>query len=171
MIGTFSTHERNFSLFAGAKVAIFFRTAKLLRDFLQKSLFRGCFDHFEIETKGAETIVTTDHGAHRILHPAIVEVAFASGQCLHELTHGRPGRRTQTLRTGAIDGYPLLAHADIARMLDGVFVFRHQVGIDGLADGGDSDFVHLTVAIVTGCKDTNKWSKTVFFTQLFCWNA
>jgi hypothetical protein len=56
-------------------------------------------------------------------------------------------------------------------MLDGVFVFRHQVGIDGLADGGDSDFVHLTVAIVTGCKDTNKWSKTVFFTQLFCWNA
>ena len=106
MIGTFSTHERNFSLFAGAKVAIFFRTAKLLRDFLQKSLFRGRFDHFEIETKGAETIVTTDHGAHGILHPAVIKIAFAFGEGFDKFMHRRPCGWTHSFGAFAVNRNP-----------------------------------------------------------------
>ena len=123
--------------------------------------------HFEIEAEGAEAVVATDHGAHGILHPAVVKVTFASGQRLNELTHGGPSRGTQALRTGSVDGYPLLAHADIAGMLDGVLILRHQVGIDGLADGGDSYFVHLITLDVTGCKDTNKCAKTALLPKLF----
>ena len=49
MIGTFSTHERNFSLFAGAKVRIFFRTAKLLSVFLSKKFIYRIIRHFSHE--------------------------------------------------------------------------------------------------------------------------
>ena len=83
---------------------------------MQKSLFRGCFDHFEIETKGAETIVTTDHGAHGILHPAIVEVAFASGERFHKLLHGVPRRRTHAFR--AFAGAEVLIDSEIEALVD-----------------------------------------------------
>ena len=36
--------------------------------------------HFNIEAEGAESIVTTDHGTHRILHPPVVEIALTLGQ-------------------------------------------------------------------------------------------
>ena len=36
--------------------------------------------HLDIETEWTETVVAADHRAHRVLHPAIVEVPFTSGQ-------------------------------------------------------------------------------------------
>ena len=44
-------------------------------------------DCFNVEAERTETVVATDHRAHRVFHPAIEEIAFASGQWLHELTH------------------------------------------------------------------------------------
>jgi hypothetical protein len=35
---------------------------------------------FDVETERPEAVVTTDHGTHGILHPAIVEIAFTPGQ-------------------------------------------------------------------------------------------
>ena len=37
------------------------------------------FNHLDKETERAETVVAANHSTHGILHPAIVEVALASG--------------------------------------------------------------------------------------------
>ena len=35
--------------------------------------------HLDIETERTESVVAADHGTHRVLHPAIVEVPLAPG--------------------------------------------------------------------------------------------
>ena len=100
-------------------------------------------NYFDIETEWPETVVTTDHGAHGILHPTVEEVTFALRQRLYKRPHGVPRRRAQTFRTFAVDGDPLLSLPDIASVLNGVLVLRHQIGIDCLANGCDANFVHV----------------------------
>ena len=89
-----------------------------------------------------EAVIAADHCTHGILHPSVVEVAFTSGQRFHELLHGVPCRRTHPFRLLAINGDPLLAFPDVTGVLNRVFVFRHQVLIDRLANGCDSYFIH-----------------------------
>ena len=107
------------------------------------ALARWSVDDFDVEAEGTEAVVAADHRTHGVLHPAIVEVAFASGERFHKLLHGVPRRRTHAFRAFAVDGNPLLALDDIAGVLNRILVFRHEVGIDRLADGGDSYFVHV----------------------------
>ena len=111
---------------------------------LQRKLTK--INHLDIETERAEAVVAADHRAHRVLHPSVVEVALASGQRLHELTHGRPCRRTHPFRLLAVYGDPLLALPDVASVLNRVLVFRHQVLIDRLANSRDSYFVMQILA-------------------------
>ena len=103
------------------------------------------FNHFQVEAERTEAVIATDHGTHGVLHPAIIEVAFAPGQGLYELPHGGPGRWAHALGTLAVQGYPLLAFPYITGVLDWVFVLGHQVVIDALPDGGDADFVHVQI--------------------------
>ena len=100
------------------------------------------FDDFDVETERAETVVAANHGTHGVLHPAVVEIAFATSQRLDKIAHRVPCGRAKVLRALAVDGRPLLTLADVAGMLDGIFVFRHQVGIDRLTNGRDANFVH-----------------------------
>ena len=100
-------------------------------------------NNLDIKANWPEAVVAADHSAKRVFHPAIIEVAFAFGQRLDKLTHRAPCRRTKPLRTFPVNRNPLLAFHDITRMLDGILIFRHQIGIDCLSDGGDSYLVHL----------------------------
>ena len=99
-------------------------------------------DNFDIEAERAETVVAADHRAHGVLHPAVIEIASAFGQGLHELLHRRPGGRTHPFGALSVDGNPLLALSYVAGVFDGVLVLLHQVCIDGLPNGCDSNFVH-----------------------------
>ena len=97
---------------------------------------------FKIEAYGTEAVVAADHGAHGVLHPAVEEVALATSQGLHEGPHHIPGGRAQARRALTVDGDPLLSDADVAGVLDGVLILRHQVVIDGLAHSGNADLIH-----------------------------
>ena len=97
---------------------------------------------FNIETERTEAVVAADHCTHGILHPAVIEIALATGQGFHKLSHGRPCRRTHAIWTSPVNRNPLLTLFDIASMFDGVLVFLHQVRINGLADSSNAYFVH-----------------------------
>ncbi len=53
----------------------------------------GTLNHFYIKAEWSKSVVATDHGAHGILHPAVVKIAFAFGEGFNEFTHRRPCRR------------------------------------------------------------------------------
>ena len=94
-----------------------------------------------VKTHRPETIIATDHRTHGVLHPPIVEVAFATRKRLHERTHRLPCRGTQPFRTTTINGNPLLSFAHSASMLNGVFESLHQVGVNRLPHSRDAHFV------------------------------
>ena len=96
-------------------------------------------NYLQIETERAEAVVATNHGAHGVLHPAVVEVAFAPGKGLYELPHGGPGRWAHAIWTFTVNRNPLLTFQHVTGVLDGVFVFLHEVVINGLPDGSDAD--------------------------------
>ena len=102
---------------------------------------RRLLDDLDIEGERAETVIAADHGAHGILHPAIVEIAFSVGQGFHELPHGGPCRGAHARGAFAVHGDPLLALPYVARMGDGVLVPGHQIRIDRLPDCRDSYLV------------------------------
>ena len=106
---------------------------------------------FQVKANWSKTIITANHGTHGVLHPPIEKVPLATSQRLHELTHRVPCRRTHALRLLPIDGNPLLSLPDIAGMLYRVLVFRHQVLIDGLAQGCDSYLFHHCCRICLKC--------------------
>ena len=115
--------------------------------------------HLNIEAEGPEAVVAADHRTHGILHPAVEEVSFALRQRLYEWPHGVPSGRTQSFRTFAVDGDPLLSLPNVASVLNGVLVLRNQVGIDRLANGCDAYFAHVLNGTESGiikilCKGT-----------------
>ena len=81
----------------------------------------------QIETDRAETVVTTYHCTHRILHPAIVEITLASCQRLCKRPDAIPCRRAHAFGHPTVDGHPLLTNPNIARVLNGILVFGNQV--------------------------------------------
>ena len=101
------------------------------------SLKNHLSDDLNIETEWAETVIATNHCAHRVFHPSIIEIAFSSGQRLNELPHGIPSRRTHPVGTFAIDGNPLLAFFYITGMLNGILVLGHQVRVNRLHEQDD----------------------------------
>ena len=102
-------------------------------------------NRFNQKTDGSKTVVATDHRGHRIFHPTVVEIAFATRKRLDKRTHGIPRRGAKTIGTQTIDGNPTLPDADIAGVFNRIFVLRHQILVNGLADGDDSDFFHFTI--------------------------
>ena len=92
-------------------------------------------DGFYIKGERSEAIVATNHGAHRILHPSVVEVATALRQGFDELAHRQPCRGAQAFRAFPVDGCPRLSLLDVAGMLEGVLVFGDEVGVGRLAEG------------------------------------
>ena len=107
------------------------------------------FQQGNVKAERTEPVVAADHCAHGVLHPAVVEVAFTSGERLHKRSHRLPRRGAQSLRTFSIDGDPLLALPDITGVFDRILVFCHQIRIDRLANGCNLDF-HL-VRLVFFC--------------------
>ena len=122
-------------------------------------------DYFNIEGEWTESVITANHRTHRVLHPAVVEVAFASGQRFHKLTHGTPGRRAHPLRAQAVLRYPLLSLRHLTCMFDGVLIVGHQVSIDGLTNGSNPHSVHLVFANII-CKDKDKCAIFRVFHQI-----
>ena len=107
-------------------------------------------NYFDVETERSEAVVATDHCAHGILHPTVEEVTFALRQRLYEWPHGVPSGRTQSFRTFAVDGDPLLSLPNVASVLNGVLVLINQVLIDRLANSCDANFVHVFSGTETG---------------------
>ena len=105
-----------------------------------------------IEAEWPESVITTDHRTHGVLHPTVKEIAFTLSQWLNKLLHRFPGRWTHTFRALPIYGNPLLALPDIASVLNGILIFFHQVVINRLANSCDADFIHLFE--VTCCLQT-----------------
>ena len=102
--------------------------------------------HLYVETERTEAVITTDHGTHRILHPAIVEVPLTFGQRLYKLPHGAPGRGTHAFGALTIFRDPLLTLPDIASVLNGILILCHEVRIDRLTYGCNSDFIHTAIS-------------------------
>ena len=50
----------------------------------------GFFYGLEVETKWSKSVIAADHGAHGILHPVVIEVAFALCQLFDEVLHACP---------------------------------------------------------------------------------
>ena len=92
-------------------------------------------NNFYIEAEWTKAVIATNHGAHRVLHPTVKEVAFTPGKHFHKLAHGAPCRRAHALGTLVVDANPLLALHHVAGMFDVVFIFRHQVLVDRLTYG------------------------------------
>ena len=82
-----------------------------------------------IETHGAETVITANHGAIRIFHPSVKEVAFAACQRLDKLPDAFPGFRTEAFGTLSVYAKPRLSLAHLAGVGNGVFVLRHEVSV------------------------------------------
>ena len=128
----------------------------------QPSLFDN---HLQIEADRTEAVVTTDHRTHGILHPTVVifngsvrgnfsfseKVALTTCKRLYERTNGVPCRRTEAIWTLAVNRNPLLPYPHIARMLDGILVFRHQVLIFRLSHRCYSNLVHTIYFIGSIC--------------------
>ena len=99
-------------------------------------------DGFDEEADGAEAIVAAYHGGMGVLHPAVEEVAAAGSELCYKWLQRFPGLGTEGRGHGAVDGNPLAALGDVARVQDGVLVLGDEVGVGDFADGCDADLFH-----------------------------
>lgn len=106
------------------------------------------FRHLDVECHGAETVVAREHCRVGGAHPAVEKVAATLGQLAHEGFERLP--RTLAHRDGslAVLDHEGLSQLHIARVLDRVFVLRHQIFIARDSHNGDSDSLHKKLPII-----------------------
>ena len=97
------------------------------------------FASLQQEAYGAEAVVAADHGGKGVLHPAVVEVAAAGGELLHEPPHRLPRTVAESLGLLPAHGDPAVALPHLARVLDRVLVQVGEVVVLHFPDGGDFD--------------------------------
>ena len=99
-------------------------------------LYLLSFYPLDIKAHGSEPIITTYHCAVGVFHPSVVEIPLSSCKGFYKLAHRFPCLWTKSLGTMSVDAHPRLAFTYLAGVLNGIFVFCHQVGILHLTDGG-----------------------------------
>ena len=83
-----------------------------------------------------------------ILHPAIVEIALATGERLDKGAHRLPCALAQALWAQTVNRYKRLPHTDVASVLDGILELLHEVTIDRLSHGGDAHRFQVIVSLI-----------------------
>ena len=104
-----------------------------------------------MEGDGAEAVVATEHGAGGVFHPAVIEVAAATGEFLNKWLQGFPCLGAEALGTLGIATYPRLPLDDVTGIVERVLVKGYKVVISGDSCGSYLNIFHDRIGLAGAC--------------------